>query len=48
MAEQFREPDLQIGYLFNFFSLGSVLSFVMIIVGILILLKIKSNERTDE
>ena len=25
LAEQFREPDLQIGYLFNYFSLGSIL-----------------------
>ena len=48
LAEQFREPDLQIGYFFNFFSLGSILSFVMIIAGILILLKIKKNERTAE
>ena len=46
LAEQFREPDLQICYLFNYFSLGSILSFVMVIVGILILLKIKRNERT--
>ncbi len=45
-AEQFREPDLQIGYLFGFFSLGSALSFVMIAAGILILLKIKNNEQT--
>jgi len=44
LAEQFREPDLQIGYLFNFLSLGSVLSFVMVVAGILILLKIKNNE----
>jgi len=46
LAEQFREPDLQIGYLFNYFSLGSILSFVMVAAGILILLKIKKNERT--
>ena len=46
LGEQFREPDLQIGYLFGFFSLGSALSFVMIAAGILILLKIKNNEQT--
>ena len=48
LAEQFREPDLQIGYFFNFFSLGSILSFFMVIAGILILLKIKKNERAAE
>ena len=44
VSEQFREPDVQIGYVFNMISLGSVLSFVMIIVGSLILLKAKNNE----
>ena len=48
LAEQFREPDLQIGYFFNFFSLGSILSLFMVIAGILILLKIKKNERAAE
>ena len=46
LAEQFREPDLQIGYLFNHFSLGSILSLIMIVAGILILQKIKKNERS--
>ena len=31
-AENFREPDAHIGYLFDLFSLGTVLSFFMIIV----------------
>jgi len=44
VSEQFREPDVQIGYVFNMISLGSVLSFIMIIVGGLILLKAKNNE----
>ncbi len=43
-CEQFREPDEQIGYLFNLFSLGTVLSFIMIVAGIIVLTKIKSNE----
>tara|TARA_Y100000768_G_scaffold281105_1_gene216051 strand:- start:4371 stop:5162 length:792 start_codon:yes stop_codon:yes gene_type:complete len=42
ISEFFREPDLQIGYLFNLFSLGTVLSFVMILVG-LIIFKVKRN-----
>ena len=44
VSEQFREPDIQVGYVFNIISLGSVLSFIMIIAGILILLKVKNNE----
>jgi len=44
VAEQFREPDLQIGYLFNLFSMGSLLSFFMILSGILIFVKVKNDE----
>ena len=44
LAEQFREPDLQIGYLFNLFSMGSILSFSMILAGLFIFAKIKKNE----
>tara|TARA_B100000780_G_scaffold6678_1_gene5156 strand:- start:2003 stop:2800 length:798 start_codon:yes stop_codon:yes gene_type:complete len=43
-AEHFREPDIQIGYLFNLFSMGSILSAIMILTGIFILVKIKNNE----
>ena len=38
LAEQFREPDLQVGYLFDFISMGAVLSFFMILAGITIFL----------
>ena len=41
LAEQFREPDIQIGYLFDLFSVGSVLSFAMILSGVFIIVKIK-------
>ena len=44
IAEQFREPDMQVGYLFNLFSMGSVLSFFMILMGLFILKKAKNNE----
>ena len=44
ISEQFREPDTQIGYLFNMFSMGSVFSFFMILIGLLILRKVKNNE----
>ena len=46
VLEQFREPDIQIGYLFGLFSMGSVLSFIMILAGLFILKKVKSNEIT--
>ena len=45
ISEQFREPDAQIGYLFSIFSIGTILSFVMIVIGLIIfnILK-KKNE----
>ena len=44
-AEQFREPDEQIGYLFNFISMGSVLSILMILAGVFIFLRVNQNEK---
>ena len=38
-VEFFREPDLQVGYLFNQISMGMMLSFLMILAGIIIFLK---------
>ena len=37
ISEIFREPDTQIGYLFNLFSMGTILSFIMILSGFVIL-----------
>ncbi len=37
IAEFFREPDIQIGYLLNLFSMGTILSFLMIISGLFIM-----------
>ena len=34
ISEIFREPDVQLGYIFNLASMGSILSFVMILSGI--------------
>tara|TARA_B110001452_G_scaffold201086_1_gene171121 strand:+ start:431 stop:1219 length:789 start_codon:yes stop_codon:yes gene_type:complete len=42
-AEFFREPDIQIGYLFNLFSMGTFLSILMIISGTVIFFQ-KKNE----
>jgi len=36
ISEFFREPDIQIGYLFNLFSIGTALSFLMILTGLAI------------
>ena len=38
-SEIFREPDAQIGYLFNLISMGTILSFFMILAGTIIFLK---------
>ena len=43
-AEQFREPDIQIGYILNKFSLGSGLSAIMVLIGTYIFFKIYKNE----
>ena len=41
IAEIFREPDLQIGYIFSYISMGSFLSFLMFGSGIVMYFKIK-------
>ena len=38
-SEFYREPDLQVGYLFDLMSMGTLLSIVMILAGIIIFLK---------
>ena len=38
-CEMFREPDIQIGYLFDLISMGTMLSIVMIVVGSFIFIK---------
>tara|TARA_Y100000768_G_C23950303_1_gene669807 strand:+ start:28 stop:807 length:780 start_codon:yes stop_codon:yes gene_type:complete len=40
-SEFFREPDLQIGYIFNYVSMGSLLSFFMFCIGIIMYFRIK-------
>ena len=42
-SEFFREPDSQIGYLYNQITMGMTLSFIMIVSGIIIFL-IKKND----
>ena len=43
-SEYFREPDYQIGYLYNLFSMGTILSFFMILAGVMLFTYIKKNE----
>ena len=38
-SEFYREPDLQVGYLFDLISMGTLLSIVMMLAGIIIFLK---------
>ncbi len=42
-SEIFREPDVQIGYILNFFSIGTLLSLIMVLTGILLMFS-KKNE----
>ena len=46
ISELFREPDVQLGYFFNLFSMGTILSFIMILIGVTIFLVLrKENEK---
>ncbi len=41
ITEFYREPDFQIGYILNFISMGSFLSFFMFVIGIAMYFKIR-------
>jgi phosphatidylglycerol---prolipoprotein diacylglyceryl transferase len=43
-SEIFREPDSQLGYLFDLFSMGTILSFLMILFGMIIFMLTRKNE----
>ena len=45
ISEQFRQPDEHIGYVLGYFSVGSILSLVMIVFGLIFLLKIIFDEQ---
>ena len=47
IGEIFREPDIHLGYLFNFFSMGILLSILSLLSGLLIILQIKKNEQVN-
>ena len=44
ISEIFREPDPQIGYFFDFLSMGTLLSLIMVFIGLFKLLTLKKNE----
>ena len=43
ISEFFREPDAQLGYFFSLFTMGSILSFLMILAGLIILNNLKKK-----
>ena len=45
IGENFREPDMQLGYFFGHFSMGSILSCITFLVGCFIIFFIKNNEQ---
>ena len=47
IGENFREPDVHLGYLFNFFSMGSLLSLITFILGCIIIFIINKNEQNN-
>ena len=44
IAEFFREPDFQMGYILNLFSMGTILSLFMLLAGIILFTYVKKNE----
>ena len=45
ISEKYREPDIHVGYLLNYFSLGTLLSLLTLSAGLLLLFYIKKNEQ---
>jgi len=47
IGENFREPDKHLGYFFNYFSMGVILSFITFLAGCFIIFFIKKNEQNN-
>jgi phosphatidylglycerol:prolipoprotein diacylglycerol transferase len=45
LSENFREPDMHLGYFFNYFSMGVMLSSITFLAGCFIIFFIKNNEQ---
>ena len=46
-VENFREPDIHLGYFFNHFSMGMILSIITFIIGSVIFFSVKKNEQNN-
>ena len=46
-AENFREPDKHLGYFLNYFSMGTILSILTLLFGLLVIFLIKKNEQNN-
>ncbi len=46
ISEIFREPDIQLGYFFNFLSMGIILSLLMIVFGLIIFNNLRKKNET--
>ena len=46
ISEIFREPDFQLGYFFNFLSMGTILSLFMIVFGLIIFNNLRKKNET--
>ena len=47
LSENFREPDVHLGYLFKYFSMGTILSTITLLAGCFIIFFIKKNEQNN-
>ena len=47
IGENFREPDIQLGYFFNYFSMGVILSSITFLAGCFIIFLIRKNEQNN-
>ena len=47
IGENFREPDMHLGYFFNYFSMGVMLSFITFLAGCFIIFYIRNNEQNN-
>ena len=46
-SESFREPDAHVGLIFDYFSMGTLLSIITFLIGLLIIFFIKKNEQNN-
>ncbi len=46
-SENFREPDTHIGYVFNYLSMGTLLSLITLVVGCMLIIFLKKNEQNN-